>query len=396
MLTVTRITNLKPEPTADRRYADSLGLYLKIAHNGKKTFVFRFTYVRTRHELTLGSFPEMSLAKAREARLENSRILEGGKNPLQVKAAARKAKHAALDVNELIEQFRTGYLNQHFQKPDVAYRTLKRDIGSQMGKLLVPDVTKKEIVDAINRIVMRGAKVAANRTLTLTRRMFEYAVDQVMIEQNPVVLKRSGAGGKEKARSVNLTFDEIAHVLAVLGREDIGNISEEIRNALRFLIATGKRPGEVCSMEWRHVDREKAIWVNPKELTKEQHGDHTVFLSRYALDILAVAKLRPGASKFVFPSPRDPQQQLDRHSLSRAILRLGEQKLLKVKFTPHDFRRTYSSRMSDLGQSPHIVEKTLDHLMPGVMGVYNRGQYLAERKVAMEIWGSKLKEISNS
>jgi hypothetical protein len=84
---------------------------------------------------------------------------------------------------------------------------------------------------------------------------------------------------------------------------------------------------------------------------------------------------------------------MTRHTLSRAVLRLYNDKVLNFKFTPHDLRRTFSSRMADLGVAPHVVEKCLDHLMTGTMAVYNRASYFPERKAAMRLWGKKLQTL---
>lgn len=393
VLSVKRIEAEKPDPLKDRRVADGLGLYLKVAKTGTKTFTYRFTYASGRQEMTLGTFPELSLVEAREARHEAAKILETGKNPLHAKQSTRQAKVEALTVAELIEEFKKEYLDLKFEKPEAAYQCLTRDIGKSMGKLLLPDVTKRDVVDAINKIVRRGSRVAANRTLTLTKLLFQYAVDQTMIEISPVVLTRKGAGGKEKAKTTNLTFEEIAEFMKVMDREDL-RLAIETRDALRLTLATGKRPGEVSTIEWKHVDLDKGVWINPRDLTKEKRDNHTVFLNPYAVRLLRRVQERSGRRRHVFASPVHPETHIDRHSMSRAVLRLFNEEVLKVRFTPHDFRRTYSSRMADLGQMPHVVEKTLDHMMEGVMAVYNRATYLPERQAAMNIWGAKLEELS--
>lgn len=392
-LSVKRIEAEKPDPKKDRRISDGLGMYLKVATYNVKTFTFRYTYATRRHEVTLGTFPAMSLAEARLKRLEFSKILESGRNPLYVHQTAVEVKREALDVSALINEFYEKHLKARFEKPDDAYKTLKRDIGKEIGRHLVPDVTKKDIFDAISKIVQRGAKVGANRTLTLTRRMFEYAVDRQMIAENPVVLTRKGAGGKEKSKATNLSFDGIKAALAVFD-DPLNDLGWQTRSALKLILATAKRPGEVATIEWSHVDLDKGQWLNPKELTKEKRDDHLVFLNQYAVALLREAYKLTGRAKHVFQSPRHEDRCIDRHSMSRAVLRLHEEGVLKTKFTPHDFRRTFSSRMADMGQMPHVVEKILDHQMEGVMAVYNRASYLPERKAAMELWGEQLEKIS--
>lgn len=392
-LSARRIELTKPNPTKDIRIADGEGLYLKVTTGGTKSFTFRYTYAgRKRREITLGTFPEIGLAEAREKRLEQAKILQAGHDPLQVKQDDHRAKKEALTVEELIEDFHTNWLKIRFQQPDDAKAILKRHIGKPLGKVLAPDVTKQQVTQAVHAIVLRGNKVMANRVLTLARHMFDYAVDHHLIKESPVTMTRKAAGGQEPAKTVNLSLSQLALVIRVLRNPKV-RLSWQTRIALLLTMATSKRPSEIVTMEWSHVDLEKAEWLNPKHLTKEQREDHLVFLSPYAVRLLREAWRVNGGGRFVFPGTQHPDRHLARHTLSHAILDLHLAGQIPFKFTPHDFRRTFSSRMADLGVLPHIVEKILDHLMEGVMAVYNRASYLPERRAAMDLWGAKLEEL---
>ncbi len=152
-------------------------------------------------------------------------------------------------------------------------------------------------------------------------------------------------------------------------------------------------------MEWSEVDIQNAVWRNPKAKTKEKRDDHVVYLNQYAMGILKRVQEQPlRGDKWVWVSPKlDTSGSGDiliGHSLSRAVLRMRAEGLLKVEFTPHDLRRTFSTRMADMGVMPHVVEKCLDHLMEGVMAVYNRSTYEPERRAAMALWGDKLNELA--
>jgi integrase len=395
-LSSRKIDSLKADPTKVVRVSDGQGMYVNVSKTGNKTFTFRFVYGSGRHELTLGTYPELSLAEAREKRLEASKVLEGGRNPLHVEQLRKETKREALNVNELIQEFHDQILVHQFERPKKALDVLLLHVGTQIGKLLAADVTKRDIALMIGKIVARGSKVSANRTLTLTRRMFDYAKDRDIVQESPVVLSRKNAGGKEKARTMHLEFEDIQHFLKVLDSTDT-KLSWQCRMALKLLLATAKRPGEIVTVEWTHLDLDKGIWKNPEHLTKEKRGLHTIFLNPFAVRLLREVQLTSGRCQHVFISPRDPEVHIDRHSLSRAVQRLRvEDKLLKVTFTPHDLRRTFSSRMADMGVMPHVVEKILDHQMEGVMAVYNKSNYYPEREAAMILWGKKLDELSKS
>lgn len=399
-LTVRRIDTAKPDPTKDVRIADGDGLYLKVAKTGTKTFTFRYTYAgRGRKELTLGAYPVMGLAEARDERQRQAKILAEGKDPLQLKAEARQVKKEALTVEELIESFHTNWLKEHFDKPDEAKAILVKHIGTPLGKTLAPDVTSLQITRAIQAIVKAGHKVMANRTLTLTRKMFEtYALVAQLVPASPVdpKLTRKTAGGSEKPKKRSLSWDKLKTVLKVLHGNGY-RLSWQTRLALLFGVATAKRPFEIVTMEWSHVDLEKGEWLNPQHLTKEKHGDHLVFLNKFALEILREAHRVSGRGRFVWPGVHNKPEKpthIARHTLSHAVLDLLHAGAWDFKFTPHNFRHTFSSRMADLRVPPHVVEKCLDHLMTGTMAIYNDADYFPDRLEAMDLWGTKLEELS--
>lgn len=378
--------------------ADGLGLYLRVCVNGTKSFVYRYTYAGKRHWVALGAYPQLGLADARIARLEQSKVLSGGKDPGQVKTLARVAKATAMTVEVLGERFRDHGMPS-YRNPDDAYDRLKRDPIKELKGILVEDVTPQHVTAVFKKMVDRGAKVAANRTLALTKQMFQYAVDvEHVIAENPVTLRPKAVGGREKSKTTNLLFEHVKEFLKVLNDEANG-LSLETVIALKLILATAKRPSEVVTAEWAHIDLERGTWLNPSELTKEKHGDHQVFLSRYALEALKKVRATHPTSKYVFPSPQlhpgDDEAHLTRHTLSRAVLRLYERKMLQIKFTPHDLRRTFATRAAELQIQPHIVEKCLDHVMTGMMAVYNHAPYLEERKAAMDTWGKRLQTLDS-
>lgn len=396
-LTDRRIKTARPR-AKDDFLSDGLGLYLRVCVNGTKTFVYRYTYAGKRRWVTLGAYPELALADARAMRLEQSKILASGKDPGQIKALATAAKANAMRVEELGERFR-----QHgmpgYQNPDDAYDRLKRDPIKELKGVLVMDVTPQHITAVFKKMVDRGAKVAANRTLALTKQMFQYAVDvEHAIDTNPVTLRPKAVGGREKSKTTNLLFDQVKEVLAVLNDPAHG-LSAETVTGLKLILATAKRPNEVVTAEWSHIDLDRGTWLNPSHLTKEKHGDHLVFLSRYAIANLKTLRQAHPTNKYVLPSPQlkpdDDETHLTRHTLSRAVLRLHNQKILKFKFTPHDLRRTFATRAAELKIAPHVVEKCLDHVMTGMMAVYNHAPYLDDRKRAMEAWGKKLQMLDS-
>jgi integrase len=393
-LNTKKIESIKANPDKDIKIADGDGLWLKVAKSGRKTFTFRYSYATERREMTLGPYPELGLADARSARIDQSRILTAGKDPLQQKETQRSALNSALTVSELIDQYYERVLRSSYQHPEDAKAILDRDMSKKLGKRLIVDVSKRDIVEVINSVKDRGAKVSANRLRSQAKKMFDYAVDQDLITSNPVQLSRKHAGGKETSRNRNLSLSEIANLITSLP-PNTSEMAWQTRSALFLILATGQRPGEVCGMEWSELDIDQGTWHIPAAKAKSKRP-HVVILNAPAIRLIQQARCIAGNSTFVLASPVCPETNIERHSVSRAISRLFDKQLLRsvAPFTPHDLRRTVASRMGDLKVAPHVIEKTLNHVMTGVMAVYNHAEYLEERRDAAAAWGAKLDEFA--
>ncbi|WP_240074268.1 tyrosine-type recombinase/integrase [Cupriavidus taiwanensis] len=264
------------------------------------------------------------------------------------------------------------------------------DVLSVIGNLQVAEVTARHISQVIDKVVDRGAMVKANRVLSVMRTMFTYAQEHGFIQGNPVVMSRKGAGGREKARRRVLSPAEIKTVWRVLDTRQ-GWMNWQTKCALKMVLITAQRPGECAGMQWEHVDMEKGIWTLPADFVKADR-DHLVHLSQHALAILRYAQQRTGDKRHVFSSVRHDSDHVTPEALTRAVaemLKAGEFGAMK-HWTPHDLRRTASTGMANAGIYPHITEKILNHRMKGVLAVYNHGEYLPERRAAMELWGRLL------
>jgi integrase len=375
--------------------ADGLGMWLRVTDTAK-SFFYRYTYNGRRRKLTLGSYPEMSLKQARDERAKAAAILASGKDPGFVKRAAIEHKRQAPTVADLGKEFFERGMKNYKNKQD-AYDRLKRDPIKKLGPRLAMDIEPEDLVPVFNAIVDRGSLVAANRTLALTRKMFDYAVAQRYCLSNPVTMQAKDVGGAEVSKQTALLFEQIRAVLQVLSDEQCP-ASLQTRLGIKLILATGKRPSEVVSIEWTEVDLDRCEWINPWHKIKDapEGADHLVFLSQYSVTILKRLLALNPKGRYVLPTPHPKggqERHITRHALSEAVLRLHDSGVFKQKFTPHDLRRTFATRAAELKIPPHVVEKCLDHVMSGMMAVYNLAPYFEERKEAMDLWGSKLAEL---
>jgi len=208
---------------------------------------------------------------------------------------------------------------------------------------------------------------------------------------------------KEKPRTRALTDAEIKLVWNNLNTELSDHIPRGIllnqnnidiycmtKLALKTILLTGQRPIEVVTMEWSHL--EKDFWIIPAALTKTRTENRVPILPMFA-DVLKQAKQYGSGKKYVFTSSQSNKNHIDRLTLSNAIRRHREQMGIKERFTPHDLRRSMRTKLAELGVNDIIAEQVLGHKLSGIVGVYNRYQYDAEKRQALALWEKRLSEI---
>lgn len=349
----TRLRSLKPKPgKTDRLVADGNGLYIRIrAGEGKITRAWQF---RRRNGgsltvTTLGNYPELPLLEARQQALE----------------LATKGKSYSPTVEVAAEQWLSERIDHTHRKAELIRGYVERAIVPALGTRRVRDVEPSEIAAVVRDYRDRAGKKAAARKGGLTaarallgvfKGLFGYAVANGWIKLSPAAqLTAAVVGPPSAARTRVLSDDEIRRVMTT-----------DVRQApvLRFLLATGLRLGEAYNGH-----REGQYWVVPTEFSKNKR-EHRVWLSG-----LALAQL----DRYPWEATRDDVQ----HWLADN----------SVGWSAHDLRRTFSTRNNAMGVAPYIVERMLNHILGGVMGIYNQATYDFERRQALEGWSAHLNAL---
>lgn len=346
-LTTTTINSLKPQGK-DQFHADGQGLYLRVGVSGSKTFLFRSRQNGKARWVTLGSYPAMSLADAR-------------KRVVTIDTAPEKTTvQAAYD--EWVK-----HINKRYKSPLQITQRMGKHFTPSYGSKPVTSITRAQLSTLLTGIA-DTAPVQANRLLGDLKLFFNYCVERGWIDVSPAeAITRKTVGGTEASRDRVLTDDELAALVEVL-LED--RFHAPTRYALTFLLITGQRSGEVRGLTKSELGFETGVWRLPPHRTKN-NSTQAVLLPKRCFVLLASAVKELGA---------EPFKGMEGQTLSRAVKRMG------VTWTPHDLRRTMATRMADMGVAPHVVEKCLNHTMGGVMAIYNRAEYAAEKKTAWRMW----------
>jgi len=376
----------------DKEYtvSDANGLSIRIRPNGRKVFQYRYTIQGRTRKHTYGNYPQLSLSAARAKHAQAVLQVKQGVDLNDEKLAAKQEAWSDPTIEELADEYNRRYLLKNLKRPKDPFELIQRNILPQLGKRKANSIKRKDIVWALSKIVDRGANVTANRTLGAVKGMFNYAVERGILENTPAaVITSKSIGGKEKPRDRFLLESEIKTFLEKLEKAPF---SINIQLILKLLLYTGKRVGEVTQAKWGEIDFEKRIWTIPKEKSKNALEDR-IHLTQTCLDCIAELKKLAGDSLWVCASPRNHEKHISYTSVDRALKRHQSFFDLNEPFIPHDLRRTVSTHMNESGILPHIVEAVLNHKLPGISATYNLAGYLKDKKLALELWESKIKEI---
>jgi integrase len=354
--------------------------------------------------MALGSYPDMELAEARKAARAKRTLVDAGRDPLlekqneieaQLKASA--AKKARGKFSELAEDwYETEIAGGRLKHPAVPRRYLDKYLLPEFGGAVPADISPAMAARLLARVARR-APTAANDLLRYMRRVFRFAVLRHLIASSPVGdFNLSDAGGKESARQRALSRDELEKLFKAL--RDAPSFGGTNMLTIKLLLALGVRKGELLRARWREFDLDGAtesgpVWRLPANRTKTAAPISIPLVPAVVGWLKSLAEISSG-SEFVFPKRRRDRRQRALHvgidTLNAALA--GVDHGLDA-FTIHDLRRTMRTHLSSLGIRSEVAERCLNHKLPGIQGVYNRHDYFAERRAALETWTALLLEI---
>lgn len=385
VLTDTAIRNAKP---ADKPYkvTDSQGLYLLVNPRGSKLWRIKYRIDGVERKLSLGAYPEITLAEARAARDAARRQLAHAIDPnvakrqARIEASIRAGNSFASVAEELIEKkAREGLAEPTLEK----MRWFVKLMGADFGKRPVTDITPQELLHELQKHERRGRLETANLLRAFASRVFRFAVATARAERDPAQLL-IGA----------LTTPRVKHFAAIIDPNEFGALLRAIEDyqgdpavmyALKLTPHVFQRPGELRQMEWAEVNFDKAVWTIPVTKMKMRQP-HSVPLSRQALAILQAMRSLSGSGRYVFPSIRTRARPISENTINAALRRMGYS---KEQMTAHGFRTSASSLLNESGKwNPDAIERALAHMVAGsVRRIYNQSAYWAER-VEMAQWWS--------
>ncbi len=354
------------------------GFGVRVSTSGTKSFVLVYRFRGQPRRLTLGRYPLLSLADARELATAVLRNAKLGIDP----EAGQQAPPTAHQFDAAVADFVETHCRRH-NRPSTAgetERNLRVHFVSRWGRRDIREITRADVHAVLDSIVMAGTPSAANHALASVRKLFNWAIERSLLETSPCSHVQRPA--KVSSRDRVLTEKELASIYscAKAAGYPFGSVVE-------LLVLTGQRRGEVTGMQWGDLDFDKRLWTIPGDRTKNS-VTHTVPLSTVAIEL--IRSLPKISDKLVFPSIGEEGRTIS--GFSKAKGRLDACSGV-AGWTLHDLRRTLATELARAGTSPHVIERILNHksgILGGVAGVYNRFGYLPEMRAALELWGDRV------
>jgi integrase len=372
---------------------DGKGLFLLVTPSGGKWWRFKYNYDRKSKTISFGTYPEISLADARQRREDARKLLANGVDPSVNRKAVKSAKEELLANS--FEFIAREWHEQ--QKADNAWTAehavtimnrMEKDMFPWIGSKPITEVTAKDIRTILDRVKSRGVIETARRCRTISSQVFTYAIstDRAMYDVAASLRKHLPATSKTRKHMAAVTDPkELAPLLRAIDGYQGGFVA---KCALRLLPLLFVRPGELRHMEWTEIDLEAAEWNIPGVKMKMKQP-HLVPLSSQAVEILTEIKQLTGNGKYVFPSTRSTARCMSDNTINAAFRRMGFD---GETITGHGFRATARTILDEiLSFRVDFIEHQLAHAVKDPNGrAYNRTAHLAERRKMMQTWADYL------
>jgi integrase len=380
--------NAKPKPKP-YKISDGDGLFLLITPAGGKYWRMKYFFGGKEKLLALGVFPDVSLADARQRRAQARKVLAAGKDPSDAKKESKR-----ITIQKQADTFEAIAREWHQNRlakwtPEHAGKILKRletHVFNRIGPRPVGDITAAELLGVMRKIEEHGGEIA-HRMLQISGQVFLYAVITERAKNNPAASLRGALKPVAKKNHAYIKPNELPEYLRKLTAYD-GALQTKL--ALRLLLLTFVRTGELRGAEWSEIDFDKAEWRIPAERMKMK-DPHIVPLSKQAIAILKELQPLTGQWRYMFPNQNKPSGQMSENTMLYALYRMG----YHSRATGHGFRSTASTVLNEHGFHPDVIERQLAHCeRNGVRAAYNHAQYLPERRKMMQWWADYLDEVS--
>lgn len=384
-LTNTAIKNAKPQDKL-YRLADANGLCLEVTPAGSKLWRYRYRFEGKAKMMALGAYPAITLAAARTKRDEARAALDEGIDPNAKKRADKQERLQASTTFETLAdewyQYKAPLWSESTRYKARLY--LDNDILPVIGAKPVNSITRPDLVALVRKVEDRGTLNAAGKIRQWLSQIFRHGLASGIAESNPATdLDVVAAPTGDTRHHPCIPYAELPELLTKL---DAANIHVITRLAIRLLILTAVRPGELRQAPWSEFDLDSATWTIPKERMKARRP-HVVPLPTQAVELLHELHAISGEYTLAFPGQQNPDRPMSENTINKALRQMG----YKGRQTGHGFRHLLSTELNGRGYNRDWIERQLAHGDKNeIRDTYNHATYLDQRRSMMQDWADSI------
>ncbi|MCT8759966.1 tyrosine-type recombinase/integrase [Glaesserella parasuis] len=394
-LTNTQVDKAKSK---DKEYSlsDGKGLYLSVTTKNSKIWRFNYNkpFTKKRTEISLGKYPEISLAQARKIREEYLELLAQDIDP--------KIYRQNIVDEEILKRENTfeavakkwrekKSLEVQPKTMEKNWARLENHLFSKIGNVAVSEITPKMVIKAVEPLKARGVGDTLHRVIRLLNEVLNFAVNMGLIEFNKCVNVSANFSTHTAENNPTIRPELLPEFLSDL---DDSNSSIQVKILIKWQLLTMVRPKEAVSAEWQEIDFDKKTWTIPAPKMKGGKRSHTVPLSRQAITLLEKIKSITGYKRFVFQSGTNPNKSMSSQTANRAIKLLVGGKY-KDRLTAHGLRSIASTYLNEQLINYDVIEACLSHIIADqTRKAYNRSDYFEQRIEVMQQWGDYVERCS--
>lgn len=394
--TTTRLTDkeIKASKPINKEYNlfDGEGLRLRIKPNGSKHWILNYYRPtnRKRANLSLGKYPDLSLAMARKLTMEAKELLAQGIDPQEERKRHQqelKAVHEDTFLKVATKWF-------EIKKDDVTadyavdiWRSLELHIFPHLYDVPVREINAPQIIELLKPIEAKGSLETVKRLTQRLNEVMNYATNCGLVQANPLTGIKAAF---KKPKKENMAALKPAELPELMGAIANASIKRTTRCLIEWQLHTMTRPSEASGAKWEEIDWSEKVWTIPPERMKKRR-EHRIPLTTQMLELLEVIKPISGHREFIFPSDRDPKKPCNSQTVNMALKRMG----FAGRLVSHGLRSLASTTLNEQAFDRDLIEAALAHVDDNqVRSAYNRTDYLDRRRPMMSWWSGYIEEAA--